>query len=704
MSVPQARSQRVERLVVEAETSVGSGQFVVDSRLRAEQVEVGSDDRLGRALISVRLDEQMTFVEARATYHPQRRLMVRTDGGAASGRRVLFDGYPPVQESRWGERAGAGQAAYGFWAEHVMERVGRDRAAQIVGRYVRTGEILDGLAGDGQAWADKRALLTALPCVFNLDGSGNCDPAPLEVASPAGGTRLIHIFSDDLDRHAVPWTLGRILRYLVYFYLPRGGCVCGETVLSLTDEYAEAGLNGSEPSEADALGAGLRTEPASLTCEAASVLEALLLVANEGGCHFATSSAKEQGRLCSWLTFWSQKAGRKRWLYLARGGRDGSGAARYPTGGKSGDQILADNNVSSVRAVLDWRGLGVERLIVGAVKKHEMTVPLVPGWLPLSGLDNVAEEDRAAAKAEALLPADVGRLGEAAEQLDWFKRHHRGGSSYKLYINYVRRWVLNEHGRYDAGYYNRNAPFDDYRPFDFSTVCDETVTTRGAWMRRGRRFLPTIRRPDWPESKVWVEISFDGGASWHLQSSGVRVLSDECGIFLACDNPCQITPPGVWPDEQNLWYAIVDQVCCVRVTALIESDERICYEQGCGDAGRTVAYLGREVVYRPREFEFISSEGTTNVLSELPADGRDDTEQMALLARRLSQAGSGSPVKVWPVIPWMDDAYELGDRIMGIWGRGVLFADGHDGQGLPTVVGKVYRCSGSRYETELVLG
>ena len=140
------------------------------------------------------------------------------------------------------------------------------------------------------------------------------------------------------------------------------------------------------------------------------------------------------------------------------------------------------------------------------------------------------------------------------------------------------------------------------------------------------------------------------------------------------------------------------------MTALIESDERICYEQGCGDAGRTVVYLGREVVYRPREFEFISSEGTTNVLSELPADGRDDTEQMALLARRLSQAGSDSPVRAWPVIPWMDDTYELGDRIMGIWGRGVLFADGHDGQGLPTVVGKVYRCSGSRYETELVLG
>ena len=102
--------------------------------------------------------------------------------------------------------------------------------------------------------------------------------------------------------------------------------------------------------------------------------------------------------------------------------------------------------------------------------------------------------DRDAAKALALTPAEVEALGDDADSVFWFRRYHRQGSEFKFDSNVSRLWVLNEDGRYDGSLYNRNAPFDDYVPFDFSTVVERVVTTRGAWMRRARRFEPSVTR------------------------------------------------------------------------------------------------------------------------------------------------------------------------------------------------------------------
>ena len=222
-------------------------------------------------------------------------------------------------------------------------------------------------------------------------------------------------------------------------------------------------------------------------------------------------------------------------------------------------------------------------------------------------------------------------------------------------------------------------------------------------MRRSRRLLPAISEAGGPGHKVWVEISFDGGQTWHLQSSGVQVLTKECGVFLDCENPCEVVPPGVWPDEQNLWYAIIDQTCRVRVTAVIESDERMWVERTFEEAGATALRVNRELVYRPAQFEYVSSSHTTNVLWEGEATGQDDALAMAALAARMGDDGYASAVQAWPVVPWMDAGYEIGDRILGVWGQGVRFGRDGDDRGLPSVLGKVYRVARGRYETELVL-
>jgi len=706
MAAPVERSQLVARFVVEVETSPGSGQFAVDERLRAEQVELGSDERIGSARISVRLDAGFGPMQALRRYHPDLRLIVRTDHVDPSRREVLFEGYPPVQQSRWD----AWSEAFAFQAEHVYERLVRTRSAQVLGRYVRTGQIEDGLAADPESWADKSALVTALPCVFNFDGRGNCSPTPLTVQSASGQTRSIYIFTHDDDPEAITWTFANALRYLVWFYALGEGLVFEGNVFSATDALADEEPDGrAYAGRSDALARALLRRCESLNCEATNVVEALGLLADAAGVHITPETVCQEGRIRTQLRVWAASGGPLRWLNLGAGGVDADGRRNYRAAGKPVRRILEDNQVH--RASLAWERGGLVHcpIVVGGVKCYEMTVPLVPGWLPRSGLDNVPSEQREAAKALALTPEQVEALGEAVREHDWFKKYHRQGSEYKYNAHIARRWVLNEDGRYEPALYNRNWPFDDYKPFDFSSVADATVTQGGAWMRRARRFRPTITRTtEGHRAGVLVEVSFDGGSTWHVQSSGVRVLKDECGIFFDCDNPTEIAPPATAPAEQNMWYAIIDQTFRVRVTAVIEADERLCCEWRPVRAGAGTTRLSCRIVYRPDVFAFVSREHTTNVLADVnPAAGdmgRDDTAAMEALAEQMALSLSDRRIRGVLAIPWIETDYAIGDRIAGIRGQGIDFGVPPDEpQWYPAVVGKRYRLDDGRYETELIL-
>ncbi len=145
--------------------------------------------RLAGALVSVRTDGEFTTAEATARYYADRRVIVRT---AAA---VLFDGYSSVGRlalGRGGSTREAGRRSSGrggefmLELEHVTARLGRDVRAQIVGRHVRDGEITDGMAADPDAWSGASALARGLPCIFNMDGAGNCDPVPIEVRDAGG--------------------------------------------------------------------------------------------------------------------------------------------------------------------------------------------------------------------------------------------------------------------------------------------------------------------------------------------------------------------------------------------------------------------------------------------------------------------------------------------------------------------------------------
>jgi hypothetical protein len=688
---------------VGVETAVGSGEFRVDERLRVEEVRQHSDQAISTARVEVRLDDAFDSEEARRRYHPDLRIAIMTDEADASGRRMLFEGFAPVLISRWDGRIGRAGESFAFEAEHVFERLSRSRDSLVYGRRVRTGAIDDGLLSTPADFAGQSELVTALPCIFNPDGRPNRAAAPLIVKSPAGEARSVHAFTWDGGRRASKWTCATALRYLLWFYLSREGPVFEGNLFAVTDDLAAG-----RPCSSDPLTLALQQEPVSLACEATNLAEALSLLASAAGIHITAETTNAAGRPVTALRAWCAGGGPLRCLYLARGGRFADGTPRYPAGNRSSAEILAANNTHHGQAAWDHRGVIDVPVVIGDVKRYEMTLPLCPGWIPRDGLDNVALAGRAAAKAMALTPEQVRALGDRAETSFYFRRYHRHGSEFKLDNDTGRLWVLNEDGYYDAALYNRNAPFNNYRPFDFSTVADATVTSPGEWMRRPRRLLPPISRSsDGRRLGVWVEISFNSGQVWQQQSSGVRVLEDRAGIYFECDNPAEIAPAGADPAVQNMWYAIIEGTFRVRATAVIESDERLTGEFPPDRLATVTQQLNGVVIRKPRSYQFVSRRHTQNVLAAVTVtDGeRDDWTGITAWAERLARAGQERRVSALPAIPWIETGYALGDRICEIRGRHVRFntTAGSEAR-FPAVLERRFVLRDGAYETELVIG
>jgi hypothetical protein len=451
----------------------------------------------------------------------------------------------------------------------------------------------------------------------------------------------------------------------------------------------------------------LRAEPVSLVCEATSLAEALGAWSEASGLHVVVETVRIEGRPVSQIRIWATGDGVQRKLYLQRGGCYEDGVARYDAWSRSASQVLAENNTYRGEVAWDHRGIVNHPIVIGGVKQYEMTVPLVPGWLPAVDLDSVAIGDREDAKALALTPDQTEAWGGRSAISTWFRKYHRQGSLFDEHPNTSRLWVLNEDGAFDSDLYNRNAPFHSYAPFDFSTVFDASETSADGWMRRPRRFLPTISRTaEGGTVGVWIEVSFDSGSNWQQQSSGVRVIDDRCGIYFDCDNPTEIAPTGTDPAEDNMWYAIIDQRFRVRVTAVIASDDRLIGTVQPHALYSPTKQVNAFVVRNPKGFQLISRDHATTVLpSTSDSAGRDDTAAIQVMAERLGQMNQDRRVSVSPAIPWLETSYQIGDRVTEIRGRHVQFATRLGVEDCwPAVLGRRFVLRDGRYETELTLG
>ena len=704
MAAPKARSGWAERVEVAVERSAGSGAFEVDDRLRADRVESLADGRLAEARIAVRTDHVFTAADAVARFHSDRRMIVRTKES------VLFDGHPVMSRLDWRSRSagrstgrrsrtsGDGQGLQ-LILEHVTGRLGRDAAAQIIGRRVRDAAILDGMAIDPAAWAGASTLVTGLPCVFNLDGVGNCDPVPIEVDDGAGGVRKIHVFADDARPDAVAWTFARTLRYLFYFYNCSNRPVDALEVFALTDDLVERSSEGREALlGSDDLAHALLGAPDTLVAEATSLLEALSLFSAASGVRFSAESEPAGAGVRTHWRIWTAKSGEIRELRLAVAARDAQGQPLYDPAGVPVVELFDDNNLSASEITWDARRIAATAIVVGDVKRYEIEAELLPGWLPEPGLDNVDVSLRADEKSKALPDEQIKAMGPSVADAPWYRMYHRDGAEFSEHWQVGRLWVLNEAGAYADSIFARNAPFDSYAPFDLSAVGS------GPWMRRSRRLMPVASPPAGVE-QVIVEASFDNGQNWTGLTAGFTVLADEVGLWFNVANLLSIGPGD--GTDSNLWYALIDQTCRVRVRALIESDERLFVGQPASTAPSLLR--NATVSYAPERFRFVQH--LADVGAPAGANGtadsrnRNDLGLMQAVARSLAEVHGNRAVVGRAMIPWLDSEYRLGDRLVGVRGPGVGFAaEREPSERHACVIGKRFHLGPDRFETELLLG
>lgn len=677
MTRPADRAQFVETPFALVETSPGSGSFVRDDRIRVTEVHSVIGERMSDARADVRLDDAFDLVAARERYNSDLRFVVVVGDSATGERRVLFDGYPVVQRSlrRGGPRGALDR--YEINAVGVLSRWSQDVRSWVFGRRMRNGLIEDGLQSSPDAFADQSVLVSALPCVFNLDDAPNRSAEPVEVVAAAGRAHRIFLFTYDGDPAARRWSLADALRYLVWFHHTSNGPIGIDAFMDATAAAVDVDpLDRGPFIPVSAAIDRLLTDASDLNCEATNLVEAINLVADAAGLSAGVESTAEDGAVrCSFRMF-AANDGRLHSLNLAWGGRYADGSPRYDTSRLTAGDVTRDNQLVDVD--IRWRHDNVVTapMVVGGVKRFEITVPLVPGWVPEIDLDNVALVDRDDAKALAVTPDIEEFLGDLVEDIPWYQKYHWRGSDFDAHRDVGRLWVLNEDGAFDGATYNRNAPFDDYQPFDFSTVADESVTMRGGWARRLRPMLAALTRDgDGNALGVVVQVSYDSGLTWHPPVGAVAVDKVRAAIRFNISNPTAMVEPDGDFLVTNLWFALIDQTFRVRATAVFESDDRLHVAHSPNPAAAATSRRNGALIYDPRRYELASREGTANALlaahPDRQIDEADDTRSAEIAVRRLAGDQQSGAVEVTARIPWMDDAIALGDRIDGIAGRDV---------------------------------
>jgi len=243
-----------------------------------------------------------------------------------------------------------------------------------------------------------------------------------------------------------------------------------------------------------------------------------------------------------------------------------------------------------------------------------------------------------------------------------------------------RKWVLNEAGEYSESPYNRGpAP-------DLSALFEGVP-----YVRRHRRLLPCLSRDPLGRSHgVYAEVSLDDGDTWERMNLGVRVLKDECGLYLTDDPlPARYVAAAMRGDVH------------VRVTAAIESDAVLAVEYPAEASidlpGRT-RHLNVPAGYRYRRVA-----PTSRFYGQAGADEANDSAKLEDLVRAAYLADRRTPAPTRIEVPYLAMGRRVGQRVLGIRGRRLDLAREHGACAAAPVVRRVRLTFAPVPKTELEL-
>lgn len=562
-----------------------------------------------------------------------------------------------------------------------------------------TTEGGEGVEG-GQATPIIQGESIALPVVFNFRGRPNRDATnaittPITQFSGMAGSPFTH----DDDPRGAYWTVRDAIRsVLIYWVLgtaDRGAVsrfidIDRELIAVLSGEGEETGYNGRY--------AGINDRLPETKVHGLGPLGALQAICDAGGFEFAvepgvrlddeelsSGGATQYDR--DWvLRLWRKNTGTLKTFNLAKRG----------TSYNSAEAMLAQNNVSKVSGLKDGREVRNAVLAAGRTA-IECTLGLKPIWGEGDWTEDASDGDL------------QGVTDDKLANSTYHKRHVVGGDEFGDYGHVGRLWGLDCQGGYTGGYSSGGYQHDE-AGFDFVTELglneegsgirterDELLGTvvPMKWSRRIRRLQPLRSYAFANVGRDYVlEVSEDAGSTWRVIELEFRVERNLCGITLtdprcanlATVNAGNLGTSGPIAYEDSWWKLIETQDLRFRVTAAIEADHAPLYyaarqaSSGSVYPRMQVINVDVEDVWAAPATTGLGNTAWTKVAGitvDLSGDGSDPeyyTLVRAYAERRRDQLeGLRLAADAFTWLPALGQ-YRVGDRIVGIRGRGYSFA------------------------------
>ena len=338
-------------------------------------------------------------------------------------------------------------------------------------------------------------------------------------------------------------------------------------------------------------------------------------------------------------------------------------------------------------------------------RRVECSIVLAPGFTPAVG-------DEAAANRTAFSSAN---LPDATTTVK----------------NKYRLWIADETGE---GHYDLAASAADATALDLRPIFPPKDDGKQSYVKRtrpGSRWLITRddkgkRRPaalhvsrDYAGKAPAV---WDGTGTWQpiAPGHGWRILEDRLGIYISCENPGRWTigqQTGAATHEQSITLDAITSIAnpaapntkfYLRLTTVLDDDIMLPAAVPARVSSPSKFVRRRRVDARDHYLlETIDTSSPYNTTGDAIV-ARDDTAKALAHGRQLRAAHEMPPLAGSVTIPWLTNAFEVGDRVKLIRGRDVSLrtnvgADQGEAPAYPRVVALTWSFAGDQQSTQLQL-
>lgn len=590
------------------------------------------------------------IIGSRGILHPDLRVRVFQPGAPdAVPAAYLFDGYPKVSSVSWTEGSQSiDVSCISVAHERLGHSVARDRSqsgagAMIIGRRMFYNSVFD--------WEPKqydRLTVNVHPLAvrFNAGGRPNRHPDKkiYKVKGESNTSYTLYTFTENNAPDAEFWNVADALRYLLWWHVIVPGIAFDVTAFMADTDR----LVGKEPKNAgrnqfDRL---ILQRVDDERTDSMSVEDAVHQLVTRAGLHYSLSIKVDpdggpDGDPIHYLrVFPTLLSGDRKPESFTMGWPNRHDIPReapftpLDLNGRDVHAAMKLNAAQHATVKLDDDVINAPTYVAGA-KFYEVTLPLLPGWLPfklpytdnypglldvptINVLDDVSEATLEKWETDPTDPNvvaikdywDNGAPAKAQPKVDnngvqtvpWqFDTRH---PDFDAVADVGRKWIFPTDSRYASAdpdrpsqspYFRTYADFVgaarrkmNWDPFiigGFNRMMEPLgggVAAAKYWVARSRPFgSPISRYPGGSKLSVWFEIlikgdPFDEFTDWLRYTAKFAVSLHESAITITVNNPMRpSTREGEIQKDDNWFIWIARQKLYLRVTCQIEGDDRL---------------------------------------------------------------------------------------------------------------------------------